>query len=146
MAPALQGQLFSLLHVLISELYKMPELARTLPASWYCSLPLYQLERRAVFMKARQPALDKWRLKVANRLSLGISLDLWRSSRTSGKRMSTKLPNSPSWLSGPLAVLLYPNQASFRWSVGKQCVSCPLLGCTPPQVDRNFQWNMSVWL
>ncbi|KAF7616592.1 hypothetical protein AFLA_004651 [Aspergillus flavus NRRL3357] len=30
----------------------MPELARTLPASWYCSLPLYQLERRAVFMKS----------------------------------------------------------------------------------------------
>ncbi|KAE8369104.1 hypothetical protein BDV27DRAFT_166382 [Aspergillus caelatus] len=30
----------------------MTELARTLPASWYCSLPLYQLERRAVFMKS----------------------------------------------------------------------------------------------
>ncbi|KAE8323963.1 hypothetical protein BDV39DRAFT_217453 [Aspergillus sergii] len=30
----------------------MPQLARTLPASWYCSLPLYQLERRAVFMKS----------------------------------------------------------------------------------------------
>ena len=27
------------------------ELTRTLPASWYCSLPLYQLERRAVFFK-----------------------------------------------------------------------------------------------
>lgn len=25
---------------------------RTLPASWYCSSPLYQLERRAVFLKA----------------------------------------------------------------------------------------------
>ncbi|KKK23596.1 hypothetical protein ARAM_007258 [Aspergillus rambellii] len=30
----------------------MAELARTLPASWYCSLPLYQLEKRAVFLKA----------------------------------------------------------------------------------------------
>ncbi|KAL4738545.1 hypothetical protein BDV11DRAFT_170868 [Aspergillus similis] len=30
----------------------MPELARTLPASWYCSQPLYQLERRAVFLKS----------------------------------------------------------------------------------------------
>ncbi|KAE8354757.1 hypothetical protein BDV28DRAFT_155925 [Aspergillus coremiiformis] len=30
----------------------MPELASTLPASWYCSLPLYQLERRAVFIKS----------------------------------------------------------------------------------------------
>ncbi|PYH94265.1 hypothetical protein BO71DRAFT_409520 [Aspergillus ellipticus CBS 707.79] len=30
----------------------MSELMRTLPASWYCSLPLYQLERRAVFFKS----------------------------------------------------------------------------------------------
>ncbi|KAL4918099.1 hypothetical protein BDW62DRAFT_201209 [Aspergillus aurantiobrunneus] len=30
----------------------MSQLARTLPASWYCSPPLYQLERRAVFMKS----------------------------------------------------------------------------------------------
>ncbi|KAL4778639.1 hypothetical protein BJX76DRAFT_128160 [Aspergillus varians] len=30
----------------------MSELVRTLPASWYCSQPLYQLERRAVFMKS----------------------------------------------------------------------------------------------
>ncbi|KAF2117973.1 hypothetical protein BDV96DRAFT_685594 [Lophiotrema nucula] len=30
----------------------MDSLTRTLPASWYCSSPLYQLERRAVFMKA----------------------------------------------------------------------------------------------
>jgi hypothetical protein len=30
----------------------MPELARTLPASWYCSQPLYQLERRAIFNKS----------------------------------------------------------------------------------------------
>ncbi|KAL2871362.1 aromatic ring-hydroxylating oxygenase subunit alpha [Aspergillus lucknowensis] len=30
----------------------MVELARTLPASWYCSPPLYQLERRAVFLKS----------------------------------------------------------------------------------------------
>ncbi|KAL6236037.1 hypothetical protein BDW75DRAFT_124407 [Aspergillus navahoensis] len=30
----------------------MSELARTLPASWYCSQPLYQLERRAVFLKS----------------------------------------------------------------------------------------------
>ncbi|KAF2204224.1 Bet v1-like protein [Delitschia confertaspora ATCC 74209] len=30
----------------------MASLPRTLPASWYCSSPLYQLERRAVFMKA----------------------------------------------------------------------------------------------
>ncbi|KAL4898631.1 hypothetical protein BDV59DRAFT_206918 [Aspergillus ambiguus] len=30
----------------------MSELARTLPASWYCSFPLYQLERRAVFLKS----------------------------------------------------------------------------------------------
>ncbi|PGH12759.1 hypothetical protein AJ80_06583 [Polytolypa hystricis UAMH7299] len=30
----------------------MAELARTLPASWYRSLPLYQLERRGVFFKA----------------------------------------------------------------------------------------------
>ncbi|KAF2490801.1 Bet v1-like protein [Lophium mytilinum] len=30
----------------------MSSLTRTLPASWYCSLPLYQLERRAVFLKA----------------------------------------------------------------------------------------------
>ena len=29
----------------------MGDLARTLPASWYTSLHLYQLERRAVFMK-----------------------------------------------------------------------------------------------
>ncbi|KAK9583927.1 hypothetical protein V6Z90_006490 [Aspergillus fumigatus] len=31
---------------------KMPELARTLPASWYRSQPLYQLERRAIFNKS----------------------------------------------------------------------------------------------
>ncbi|KAJ9315495.1 hypothetical protein C8Q69DRAFT_472636 [Paecilomyces variotii] len=30
----------------------MSELTRTLPASWYRSLPLYQLERRGVFMKS----------------------------------------------------------------------------------------------
>ncbi|CEL01716.1 hypothetical protein ASPCAL01295 [Aspergillus calidoustus] len=30
----------------------MSELARTLPASWYCSPSLYQLERRAVFLKS----------------------------------------------------------------------------------------------
>lgn len=30
----------------------MASLTKTLPASWYCSSPLYQLERRAVFMKA----------------------------------------------------------------------------------------------
>ncbi|KAF1995061.1 Bet v1-like protein [Amniculicola lignicola CBS 123094] len=30
----------------------MASLTRTLPASWYCSSLLYQLERRAVFMKA----------------------------------------------------------------------------------------------
>ncbi|KAK9547181.1 hypothetical protein V6Z96_004734 [Aspergillus fumigatus] len=30
----------------------MPELARTLPASWYRSQPLYQLERRAIFNKS----------------------------------------------------------------------------------------------
>ncbi|KAL4803288.1 hypothetical protein BDV18DRAFT_45751 [Aspergillus unguis] len=30
----------------------MSELTRTLPASWYCSQPLYQLERRAVFLKS----------------------------------------------------------------------------------------------
>ncbi|KAF2796466.1 Bet v1-like protein [Melanomma pulvis-pyrius CBS 109.77] len=30
----------------------MASLTRTLPASWYCSSPLYQLERRAVFLKA----------------------------------------------------------------------------------------------
>jgi phenylpropionate dioxygenase-like ring-hydroxylating dioxygenase large terminal subunit len=30
----------------------MTSLTRTLPASWYCSSPLYQLERRAVFLKA----------------------------------------------------------------------------------------------
>ncbi|KAK2751839.1 hypothetical protein FQN55_009282 [Onygenales sp. PD_40] len=30
----------------------MAELQRTLPASWYRSVPLYQLERRAVFLKA----------------------------------------------------------------------------------------------
>ncbi|PYH38356.1 uncharacterized protein BO87DRAFT_299297 [Aspergillus neoniger CBS 115656] len=30
----------------------MSELMRTLPASWYCSPPLYQLERRAVFLKS----------------------------------------------------------------------------------------------
>jgi hypothetical protein len=29
----------------------MSELPRTLPASWYCSEPLYQMERRAVFFK-----------------------------------------------------------------------------------------------
>ncbi|KAH8647447.1 hypothetical protein BGZ60DRAFT_423858 [Tricladium varicosporioides] len=30
----------------------MDALARTLPASWFCSSPLYQLERRAVFLKS----------------------------------------------------------------------------------------------
>ncbi|KAF2662201.1 Bet v1-like protein [Lophiostoma macrostomum CBS 122681] len=30
----------------------MTTLTKTLPASWYCSSPLYQLERRAVFLKA----------------------------------------------------------------------------------------------
>ncbi|KAI2726545.1 hypothetical protein CBS147354_4260 [Penicillium roqueforti] len=30
----------------------MSELVRTLPASWYCSQPLYQMERRAVFLKS----------------------------------------------------------------------------------------------
>ncbi|KAJ5712662.1 hypothetical protein N7493_009130 [Penicillium malachiteum] len=30
----------------------MAELARTLPASWYCSEPLYKMERRAVFLKS----------------------------------------------------------------------------------------------
>lgn len=30
----------------------MATLSRTLPASWYCSSPLYQLERRSVFFKA----------------------------------------------------------------------------------------------
>lgn len=30
----------------------MTPLTRTLPASWYCSSPLYQLERRAVFLKS----------------------------------------------------------------------------------------------
>ncbi|KAJ5882388.1 uncharacterized protein N7529_001060 [Penicillium soppii] len=30
----------------------MSELPRTLPASWYCSEPLYQMERRAVFFKS----------------------------------------------------------------------------------------------
>ncbi|KAH8431388.1 uncharacterized protein LDX57_009051 [Aspergillus melleus] len=30
----------------------MTDLARTLPASWYRSPPLYQLERRAVFLKS----------------------------------------------------------------------------------------------
>ncbi|KAH7357640.1 hypothetical protein BKA66DRAFT_500907 [Pyrenochaeta sp. MPI-SDFR-AT-0127] len=30
----------------------MSSLPRTLPASWFCSPPLYQLERRAVFMKS----------------------------------------------------------------------------------------------
>lgn len=33
----------------------MSELMRTLPASWYRSSPLYQLERKAVFMKACRP-------------------------------------------------------------------------------------------
>ncbi|CAG8948816.1 hypothetical protein HYFRA_00001939 [Hymenoscyphus fraxineus] len=30
----------------------MDSLARTLPASWFCSEPLYQLERRGVFQKS----------------------------------------------------------------------------------------------
>ncbi|KAF1849713.1 Bet v1-like protein [Cucurbitaria berberidis CBS 394.84] len=30
----------------------MSSLTRTLPASWFCSSPLYQLERRAVFLKS----------------------------------------------------------------------------------------------
>jgi len=30
----------------------MSDLVRTLPASWYCSPPLYQLERRAIFLKS----------------------------------------------------------------------------------------------
>ena len=30
----------------------MADIPRTLPASWYCSSPLYELERRAVFLKA----------------------------------------------------------------------------------------------
>lgn len=29
----------------------MAELTRTLPASWYCNEPLYQMERKAVFLK-----------------------------------------------------------------------------------------------
>lgn len=31
----------------------MAELTRTLPASWYCNKSLYQMERRAVFLKVR---------------------------------------------------------------------------------------------
>lgn len=27
------------------------DMAKTLPASWYCSKPLYELERQAVFLK-----------------------------------------------------------------------------------------------
>lgn len=30
----------------------MSDIQRTLPASWFCSSPLYQLERRAVFLRA----------------------------------------------------------------------------------------------
>lgn len=30
----------------------MSNIFRTLPASWFCSSPLYQLERRAVFLRA----------------------------------------------------------------------------------------------
>lgn len=38
----------------------MSELMRTLPASWYCSPPLYQLERRAVFLKVwLKPILEE---------------------------------------------------------------------------------------
>lgn len=33
----------------------MTELARTLPASWYCNEPLYRMERRAVFLKVCSP-------------------------------------------------------------------------------------------
>lgn len=31
----------------------MTELTRTLPASWYCNESLYNMERRAVFVKVR---------------------------------------------------------------------------------------------
>lgn len=34
----------------------MSDSAKTLPASWYCSKPLYGLEQRAVFMKVRMKA------------------------------------------------------------------------------------------
>jgi hypothetical protein len=33
----------------------MESLSRTLPASWFCSPALYQLERRAVFLKVTAP-------------------------------------------------------------------------------------------
>ena len=50
----------------------MSELARTLPASWYCNAPLYQMERRAVFMKVRD-FLDAKSMKLNNSIVLVLA-------------------------------------------------------------------------
>lgn len=36
----------------------MGELTQTLPGSWYCSKPLYELERRGVFLKVSSTVSD----------------------------------------------------------------------------------------
>jgi hypothetical protein len=49
----------------------MESLARTLPASWFCSVPLYQLERRAVFLKVWISS-ELLYGGLADRISVGI--------------------------------------------------------------------------
>ncbi|KAH8695131.1 hypothetical protein BGW36DRAFT_360841 [Talaromyces proteolyticus] len=65
----------------------MPELARTLPASWYCSQPLYQLERKAVFLKSWYLLGPVTRFLVVNeRVSYEIAqkdIHVYRISKTS---------------------------------------------------------------
>ena len=64
----------------ITQIFRMA-LTRTLPASWFCSTPLYQVERRAVFLKVRTTPLlqNEMLTNITVMASLGPSHSLSRS-------------------------------------------------------------------
>ena len=76
----------------------MVELTRTLPASWYCSSPLYQLERRAVFLKVSRYGwfYCKWKL------SLSFSHGTWSDQSSDSwmwmKKSASRSPSNKSML------------------------------------------------
>ncbi|KAJ5180183.1 hypothetical protein N7492_003393 [Penicillium capsulatum] len=67
----------------------MSELARTLPASWYCNEPLYQMERRAVFLKSWYllGPVTKFQ-KVGEHVDYEIAQQLIYVARTSGEDLN----------------------------------------------------------
>lgn len=83
-------------YVSLTQLSSDMSLTKTLPASWFCSPELYQLERRAIFLKVRHHgvSIEDGCLKLTDRL---IVMALSGSSdQISGARRTGRLRDSSS--------------------------------------------------